>query len=55
MREDYWGPFTHAIFDEISDAISRTKRTNAFFAKHRVEWKESYQILFVDTRLPNFR
>ena len=28
--------------------------TNAFFAKHRVDWKESYHILFEDTLHSNF-
>ena len=28
--------------------------TNAFFAKHRVDWKESYHILFEDTLHFNF-
>ena len=40
------GPFTHSTFNAISDAISRRKRrltppcTKAFFAKHRVDWKD---------------
>ena len=51
-------PFTHAIFhaDFWCDFEYKTRRTlpctNAFFAKHRVDWKESYHILFEDTLFP---
>ena len=52
-----FGPLTHAIFDAISDPISLTKRAllyparMLFFVKHRVDWKESYHILYEDALL----
>ena len=43
------GPFTHSMFDPFSEAIPCIKpalpypaRMLFFFAKHRVDWKESY-------------